>query len=195
MEPKEKIQESSCLNLLWFKCGKYEKPWSCTVFLHYLFEAGTKAEVNGCFLFPVSGRQCRYVIVDTQQSITRYSLGRTWADRQTYDFYTSWLRFQNEALSYNYSVLQQRVVNQMYVVVCVWGAFSSYMMSASASHVADLWKHSHVAWMWRHGECCLGTLCSPSLITIWRNSDCLVRSAAEPSSPAQSNSSQWRWRK
>lgn len=43
VEPKEKIQESSCLNLLRFKCGKYEKPWRCTVFLPYLFEAGAKA--------------------------------------------------------------------------------------------------------------------------------------------------------
>lgn len=46
VEPKEKIQDSSCLNLLWFKCGKYERPWRCTVLLHYLFAAGTKAVVN-----------------------------------------------------------------------------------------------------------------------------------------------------
>lgn len=40
------------------------------------------------------------------------------------------------------------------------------------------------------------TLCCTSLITIWRNSDCLVRSAAESSSTAQSSTGKSRaWKK
>lgn len=48
----------------------------------------------------------------------------------------------------------------------VWGAFSNYIMSASASYVAHLWKHSHVAWTRHHGECCLGISVHPVLYLI-----------------------------
>lgn len=63
VDPKEKVQDSSCLNFLWLKCGKHERPWRCTVLLHYLFEAGC-SEFNA--FFSTSGRHYWYVIVDTQ---------------------------------------------------------------------------------------------------------------------------------
>lgn len=49
--PKRKSRAVLTWICFWFKCGKYELPWRCTIPLHYLFEAGIKAGVNWMFAF------------------------------------------------------------------------------------------------------------------------------------------------